>query len=148
MTPWKLFSCFYFKWIYIKQILNLTCMLVIVGTIYFFTTLYCTLQDINLQAAHSMIFSGQFLCTVSTHPSTAGLDSDLDDLSCSGWEEDSGDGWLWPADTCSLSSGSDSEEGGCDSRAERSMNSSCHNLETDQRSNMSNKASEGEERPH
>lgn len=96
-----------------------------------------------------------FLCTMSTHPSTAGLCSGLDDLSCSGWEGDSGslgsaapgdaeEGRLWPADTCSLSPGSDSEEGGCDSRAEPSINSSCHNLEGDQRSNVSNKASERE----
>lgn len=82
-----------------------------------------------------------FLCTVSTHPSTAGLCSGLGDLSCSGWEGDSAssaapgnieEGQLWPADTCSLSSGSDSEEGGWDSRAERSINSSCHKLERDQ----------------
>lgn len=71
-----------------------------------------------------------------THPSTAGLD----DLSSSDWARESsslvsilpgvtGDGQLWLVDTCSLSSGSDSEEGGWESRADRSMNSSCHNLE-------------------
>lgn len=86
----------------------------------------------------------EFLCTIPTHPSTAGLCSDLGDLSCSGCDGDSGsrasaapgntgDGRLWPADTCSPSSGSDSEDGGCDSRAERSINSSCHSSERDQR---------------
>lgn len=91
---------------------------------------------------------------MSTHPSTAGLD----DLSSSDWARESsslvsilpgvtGDGQLWLVDTCSLSSGSDSEEGGCESRADRSINSSCHNLEKGQREkNVSNSASEKESR--
>lgn len=90
---------------------------------------------------------------MSTHPSTAGLD----DLSSSDWARESsslvsilpgvtGDGQLWLVDTCSLSSGSDSEEGGWESRADRSINSSCHNLEKGQRDNVSSSASERETR--
>lgn len=92
---------------------------------------------------------------MSTHPSTAGLSSGLDDRSSSGWDGGTGslvstlpgvtgEGQLWLVGTCSLSSGSDSEEGGWESSADRSINSSCHNLEKDQRGDVSNSASGGE----